>query len=253
VKCLFYSLNIFFTLLIFQLQGLSQQSQQSYDLSADNIEMILPPLETIIDSAIAKNPYVKFRDLQVIVNQDKLKSIRADWTRDIGLQTDIRYGTFDNFATNVVQGQNPALSSTSNTQTNYGVGGYIRIPIYDFLNRKNQIKQGKAEIEQAKSYSLVQRNELRQLVIRQYNEVITKQRLVKIKTKYVETSRIHMQMIEKEFISGKITLTEFTSQTEIASRAESDFETSKMEFRTAYMILEEIVGMKFDLSKKTKQ
>jgi len=202
VKLNLYTLSLFITLMIIHWSGFAQLSKEP-DLLNDNIELMLPPLEVIIDSAIAKNPYVKFRDLQVTVNQDKLKSIRADWTRDIGLQTDIRYGTFDNFATNVVQGQNPALSSTSNTQTNYGVGGYIRIPIYDFLNRKNQIKQGKAEIEQAKSYVLVQRNELRQLVILKYNEVITKQRLLKIKTKYVETSRIHMQMIEKEFISGK--------------------------------------------------
>jgi len=214
---------------------------------------MLPPLETIIDSAIAKNPYVKFRDLQIVVNSKKLKSDRADWTRDIGFQTDVRFGTFNNFASNVVEGQNPALSSTINSQTNYGIGGYIRIPFYDFINRKNQIKQSKAEIEQAKSYSLVQRDELRQSVIRQYNELIIKQRILRIKTKYVETSRIHMEMVEKSFINGTITLTEYSSLTEIASRAEADFETSKMEFRTAYMILEEIVGMKFNLSIKINQ
>lgn len=105
----------------------------------------------------------------------------------------------------------------------------------------------KAEIEQAKSFSQVQRNELRQFVIRQYNELIIKQRLLKIKAKYTETSRIHMQMVEKEFINGAITLTEYSSLSEIASRAESELESAKMDFRTAYMILEEIVGMKFNL------
>jgi len=62
-----------------------------------------------------------------------------------------------------------------------------------------------------------------------------------------------MEMVEKSFINGTITLTEYSSLTEIASRAEADFETSKMEFRTAYMILEEIVGMKFNLSIKIYQ
>jgi len=249
VKHYFHILLTILTILIIGLTGFAQQNKEP-DLMNDNIESMLPPLETIIDSAIAKNPFVKFRDLQITVNTHKLKSDRADWTRDIGFQTDVRYGTFDNFASNVVQGQNPALTSTRNTQTNYGVGAYIRIPFYDFLNRKNQIKLSKAEIEQAKSYSMVQRNELRQLVIRQYNEVIIKQRLLRIKTKYTETSRIHMQMVEKQFISGAITLTEYSSLSEIASRAESDLESSKMEFRTAYMILEEIVGMKFNLTNK---
>ena len=236
-----------FTLLIVQLPGFSQQSATP-DFVNDDIESILPPLETIIDSAIAKNPYVKFRDLQITVNDHKLKSNRADWTRDIGFQTDVRYGTFDNFASNVVEGQNPALSSTRNTQTNYGVGAYIRIPFYDFINRKNQINLAKAEIDQAKNFSLVQRNELRQLVIRQYNELIVKQRLLKIKTKYTETSRIHMEMVEKEFINGTVTLTEYSSLSEIGSRAESELEAAKMEFRTAFMILEEIVGIKFNLN-----
>lgn len=239
-------------LLIIQLPCLAQQSKV-FDLSTGNIETILPPLETIIDSAIAKNPYVKFRDLQIIVNTHKLKSDRTEWTRDIGFQTDVRYGTFDNFASNVVEGQNPALTSTRNTQTNYGVGAYIRIPFYDFLNRKNQINLAKAEIEQAQSFSQVQRNELRQIVIRQYNELIIKHRLLQIKSKYTETSRIHMQIVEKEFIKGSISLTEYSSLSEIASRAESELENAKMDFRTAYMILEEIVGMKFNLSTKINQ
>jgi len=245
VKYHFYSLLLI--LLIIQLSGFAQQNKDP-DLLFDDIELMLPSLETIIDSAIAKNPYVKFRDLQIIVNEHKLKSDRAEWTRDVGFQTDVRYGTFDNFASNVVEGQNPALTSTRNTQTNYGFGAYIRIPFYDFLNRKNQINLAKAEIKQAQSFSQVQRNELRQLVIRQYNELIIKHRLLKIKSKYTETSRIHMQMAEKEFIDGTVTLTEYSSLSEIGSRAELELESAKMEFRTAFMILEEIVGIKFNLN-----
>jgi outer membrane protein TolC len=252
VKYFIYCLFLLFSISLTHLTGYSQQSK-TFDLSTDNIELMLPPLETIIDSAIAKNPYVKSRDLQITVNTLKLKSDRADWTKNIGFQSDVRYGTFDNFASNVVQGQNPSLLSTRTTQTNYGVGAYIRIPLYDIINRKNQINSTKAEIEQAKSFSLVQRNELRQLVIRQYNELIVKQRLLKIKIKYAETSRTHMELVEKEFLNGAITLTEYSSLSEIASRAESDFENAKMEFRTAYMMLEEIVGIKFNLSNKLNQ
>ncbi len=247
-----FILITFFTLLMIQFSGTAQQMKE-FDLFKDNIESILPPLETIIDSAIARNPYVKFRDLQVTVNKQKLKSNRLEWTRDVGLQTDVRYGTFDNFASNVVEGQNPALTSTRNTQTNYGVGAYIRIPFYDFLSRKSQITSAKAEIAQAQSYSLVQRNELRQLVIKQYNEVIVKHRLLKIKSRYAETARINLAMAEKQFLNGVITVAEYSSTTEIVSRSETDFESSKMEFRTAFMILEEIVGIKFNLTNKLNQ
>jgi len=77
VKHHFYSLLIIVTLLKIQLSGFAQQNKEP-DLLYDNIELMLPPLETIIDSAISKNPYVKFRDLQITVNTHKLKSDRAD-------------------------------------------------------------------------------------------------------------------------------------------------------------------------------
>jgi len=240
-------LILFFALLTFPFHGIAQETK-AFDLMKDDIESLLPPLETIIDSAIARNPYVKFRDLQIVVNEQKLKANRSDWTRDIGIQTDVRYGTFDNFATNVVEGQNPALTSTRNTQANYGVGAYIRIPFYDFINRKNQIKLSKAEIGQAQSYSSIQRNELRQQVIKQYNELIIKQRILKIKSRYATTAKINMEMAEKQFLNGVISIAEYSSISEIVSRSESDFESSKMDFRTAYMILVEIVGMNFNLT-----
>jgi outer membrane protein TolC len=249
VKHRFQILILIFVLLIIQFPAFAQQIKE-FDLLKDNIESMLPPLETLIDTAIERNPYVKFRDLQIIVNEHKLTGSRLDWTRDIGFQTDVRYGTFDNFASNVVEGQNPALASTRNTQTNYGIGGYIRIPFYDFLGRRNQIKQSKAEVEQAQNYSLVQRSELRQIVIKQYNEVIIKQRLLKIKAKYTETARINMEMAEKQFLNGVVSTAEYSTITEIIARSEADFETTKMDFKTSFMILEEIVGMKFNLTSK---
>ena len=246
-----FILILFITLLSTQFSVIAQENK-GFDLLKDNIESILPPLQEIIDTAIARNPYVKFRDLQIVVNEHKLKADRLDWTRDLGFQTDVRYGTFDNFATNVVEGQNPALSSTRNTQTNYGIGGYIRIPFYDFLNRRNQIKLSKAEIEQAQNYSQVQRSELRQLVIKQYNELIVKHKLLKIKSKYAETAKINMEMAEKQFLNGVVSVAEYSAITEIVSRSEADYESSKMDFRTAFMILEEIVGIKFNLTDKLK-
>ena len=234
------------------LSGIAQQSKE-FNIMKDNIESMLPPLETIIDSAIAKNPSVKFSDLQISINKYALKTSRAEWTKDLGIQTDVRYGTYDNFATNVVAGQNPSLLATRNTQTNYGAGAYIRIPFYDFVNRKNQINLAKAEVEQAQSTSMVQRNELRQLVIKQYNELIIKQRLLKIKSRYAETSRVNMEMAEKEFVNGVITVAGYSSVSEIVSKAEEEFENAKMEFRTAYMILEEIVGIRFNLTNSLNQ
>ena len=237
-------------MLLFQSPGIAQQGN-GFDLLKDNIELILPPLETILDSALRKNPDVKFRDMQVVMDEHKLKAYKIDWTRNLGIQTDALYGTFDNISSNTTNGgSNPAMLTTRSSQLNYGAGAFIKIPLYDLFNRKNQNNLAKAEIEQAQNSSQSQRNAVRQIVIKQYNDLIVKQRLLKIKSKYVETARINMAMAEKQFLNGIINISEYSSVSEIVSRSEADFENSKMDFRTAYMLLEEIVGIKFNLTNK---
>ena len=232
--------------IFFNFSGFSQESG-NFNVLEDNIESMLPPLETIIDSAIANNPEIKFRDLQIIVNKYKLSTERNLWTRDIGVQTDVRYGTFNNFSTNTSEGQSPSNIATLSSQLNYGVGAYIKLPFFDFVNRKNQVQMATTEVKQAESFAQTQRNELRQIVIKQYNDLIVKHRVLKIKSKYAETSKINMLMVEKEFTNGIISVSEYSRISEIVTRTEIDLENSRMEFLTAYMILEEITGIRFNL------
>ncbi len=232
--------------ILFNFSGFSQESG-NFNVLEDNIESMLPPLETIIDSAIANNPEIKFRDLQIIVNKYKLSTERNLWTRDIGVQTDVRYGTFNNFSTNTSEGQSPSNIATLSSQLNYGVGAYIKLPFFDFVNRKNQVQMATTEVKQAESFAQTQRNELRQMVIKQYNDLIVKHRILKIKSKYAETSKINMQMVEQEFTNGIIPVSEYSRISEIVTRTEIDLENSRMEFLTAYMILEEITGIRFNL------
>jgi len=246
VKYGFQILVLLFTILNIWYSALAQEVKETDILKID-IASMLPPLETLIDSAIANNPNVKFSDLQITVNKHKLRADRMLWTKNLGIQTDVRYGTFDNFSTNTSEGQNPSLIASRSNQMNYGAGAYIKLPFYEILNRKNQISIDEAEVEQAKYFSLAQQKELRQTVIKQYNDLIVRQRILKIKSRYAETSIINMQMVEKEFSNGIISISEYASIAESVSRTEADFESSLMDFLTTFMILEEIVGVKFNL------
>lgn len=247
-------LNILTILVIlrvcFPVAVIAQESNQ-FDPIKDDISTKILPLEMLIDSAIANNPYIQFRDLQLIVNDCKLRSNRIEWTRNFGVQTDFRYGNFYNYSTNATDGVVPPAVSTVRNEFKYGAAIYMNLPLYTFANRRNQIKLAKTEIEQAQRMAEVQRNETRQLVIRQYNDLILKQRLLRIKSKYLQTSRINMQMVEKEFVNGIISVTEYARISEIVTRTESDYENSSMDFLTAFMILEEVVGIKFNITNNT--
>ena len=77
--------------------------------------------------------------------------------------------------------------------------------------------------------------------------MVSMQRQLKIKSKYLETSRINMQLAEKSFMNGSITVDEYSRVSEIESRTESEYETIKVDFLSAYQTLEVMVGMKFNL------
>jgi outer membrane protein TolC len=247
-----YRIILVLVVTVFYTKPCLSQATKKFDVLNDNIETMLPPLETIIDSAIFNNPYVKFRDLQIGVNQNKLEANQLQWSRNLGIQADGRYGTFNNFSTNTSEGQTPSTVSTLTSQFNWGFGAYIKFPLFDVIGRKTQVGLSELEVVQAEEMAQMQRNEVRQAVIKQYNELILSQRLLRNKSKYVETANISMNMAETEFKNGVIPLAEFARISEIESKAELDFETAKMSFTNAYMILEELAGIKFNLNISAK-
>ena len=240
----FQVLLIIFTILTIRLP-VSAQEKKEFETLRDDIQKLLPPLEALIDSAMLHNPMVRYKDLDIDVNRYKLKLDRALWIKDFGIQGTGQYGTFDNFSTNSAEGQSPSLMAIRSNQLNYQGGLFLKLPIYDMLSRKSQIKMDKVVIEQAQNFSRYQRNDLRQTIIKQYNDLIVKNKILKIKAKYAETCKISMQMVEKDFLNGVISITEYTRISGIFSMAEADLESAKMDFRTSYMILEEMVGIKF--------
>jgi outer membrane protein TolC len=246
VKRSYFFLSVLFILLATHPTVLAQEAN-GRNFVQDDIEKLLPPLQALIDSAISKNPTVKSREMEVKILEHKLKSERVKWSENVGFQTDVRYGTFNNFSTNTAEGQTPNLLATQTSQMNYGVGAYIKMPLFDFLDYKHMIGAAKAEVEKAAHLTEEQKEVIRLLVIKQYQELILKQRLLKISSKFLETTKINMAMAEKEFQNNVIAVGEFTRLSGIYSSAEADFETAKIEFKTSLMVLEEITKTKFNL------
>ena len=232
--------------MVFSQPGVAQ-SRDSFDPLRDNITDKLPPLSVLIDAAIAYDPTVKFSDLQVQVDKGNLTTAKSQWTNNFGIQGNYTYGNF-NYLYNYSSGGGVAPNyATQQSLSQYAIGGFINIPFFNMVNRHNQIRIAKTQVSQAQTLVQTQTMAVREKVITQYNDVVLKQRLLVIKSKYLETSRINAQMAEKGFLNGTVTVDDYSQVSEIASRTEADYETTKMEFTTAYMLLEETTGMRFNL------
>jgi outer membrane protein TolC len=229
------------------------QQKKYFNPLTDDITQIVPPMSALLDSAFAHDPTLKFSELQYQIDKGVLRTNKTQWTQDIGLQANIGYGSFDYLynnstgATTGTQSQQQTVTLKQN-QSQYGVGGFVRLPLYDLVNRKNQVRIAKEVVQQAETLTETRKVEIKELIIKQYNEMIEKQRLLRIKSEYLETSRINTQMAEKGFVKGTISLDDYARVSDIGTRTESDFESAKMDFINSYMIMEVMTGVNFNIT-----
>ena len=228
------------------------QENKTTNAQAADTTFFLPPLAVLIDSAIENSAMFRYYEQGAQAKKYNLSNEKRAWTRNFGLQADVRYGTFDNFSTNTSEGQSPALYATSTTQTNYGIGAYVKLPISDFLGRKNKVMLAKTEVDQAETMAEVQRDQIRQTVIKQYNDLLMKRTLLKIKARNLESSRTNLLLADKEFKNGVISLGTYSGLSEAASNSEINFEQAKVDFKTAYMLLEELAGFIFSSTESNR-
>jgi outer membrane protein TolC len=113
------------------------------------------------------------------------------------------------------------------------------------VNRKTQIKQAKAELEEAKSLAESQQDEIRQVVIKQYQDVLLRQKLLSIKSQNLGSATVNMEMVEKEFRNGVIPITEYVRLSDMTARIQAEFEMAKSEFLLSKQLLENTVGFTF--------
>jgi len=226
---------------VFGISELKAQNAVSSDVNSESNKLLIPKLYILIDSALVYNGLVKYRRLEIDAKEANLESKRKYWTRNFGLQADSRYGTLDNYSS--ISGDNSSINLSSNTELlNYNVGLYLKIPVFDVINRKSQIKKAKAELAQAQSLVKSQEDELREMVIRYYEDLLLQQNLLEIRATNLGNARVNMEMVEKEFKNGLVEISEYVRISDMTSRISIDFEQSKSDFLVSKKLLENLVG-----------
>ena len=200
----------------------------------------LPSLNSLIQTALINSPLVKEQEAMVSMREWQKKSSEIDWTRYLQLFTEARFGSFDYIYFTGTGGTAAEIPSTMR----YNVGTRIQLNLFDALDQKKKVKAAeyildfeKAKVEEAKRLVIDE-------VIKQYNQVITYREIVAIKSDNLQGQLANMEKMEEKFASGDEDLVEYARIKEIATKAQEEFELAKKEFRVAYMLLENLVGVK---------
>jgi hypothetical protein len=235
------------SLIVVSFNSTQAQTLESDNSSLNGSKFKFPPLKVVIDSVLKRSAMVNFRNQHIGVKESTLASERIYWSRNLGIQADTRYGNLSNFATSEDGISNTAALTTAK-QFNYSVGFYIKIPIFDVLNRKNQIKLAKLEVDEAKSMAEFQKEEIRQTVIRMYQDLLLKQKLLQIRSRSLGDGRVNLQMVEKEFRNGIVPISEYVRIVGMTENLEADYTKTMSEFITVKLMLEDMAGFEFSLT-----
>lgn len=214
-------------------------------LASNDITLRMPPLDTLLKAAEQFSPLLKEHDVNVALAKLEEQAKRREWTRHLGTNIGWSYGQFD--ALTVNPDAPVGVATTTTSQNRYTLGAYFKMPLFAVINRGNEIQQTKLKQEQAMYRREAQAIELRQAVIRQYQSVVQAHRLLFITNNNLQTFKLQIERAEREFVDGIIPVTEYSRLYDMYMRATEAFETRKTEFLTAYLILEEITGVKLNL------
>lgn len=206
-----------------------------------------PSLDAVIDSVIKRSAMINFRKNNILVKEALLSTESIYWSKSLGIQADSRYGNLNNFATSEDGVSNTAAFTTAR-QFNYSFGVYLKFPLFEAINRKNQIKLAKTEVEAAKDMVEFENEQIRKMVITLYQDLLLKQKLLQLRSKSLGDGRVNMQMVEKEFRNGLVPISEYVRMNNMTTTLEEAYETALSDFITTKKLLEEMAGFVFDLN-----
>lgn len=229
-----------------QAQEIQVSSESVFNPITDDITKKIPPLDVLIDSALINSHRLKYWDKEIKITEYELKSIKREWTNHISLQGDVIEGTWTSLVFVKDQYGNEVGTLGTTDQGRQSVSVAMRLPLLSLWDRGNKIKLQKTRIESNIEKMLEDRQSIRANVINLYNELLIQQNMLKLDIDNIEFSELTAEMADKEYQNGKINLSDLSRIRDNLNRAKYRYVDSKTGFIKAYVMLQELTGIKFN-------
>ena len=227
-------------------QVVQVSNESVFNPLTDDITKKIPPLEVLIDSALINSHRLKYWDKEIKITEYELKSAKRDWSKDIFFTGEIREGAWTSLVYVQDQYGNEVGTLGTTNQGRYSFGVGLRLPVLDLWDRGNQVKLYKMRVERNIEKMQEDRQIIRADVINLYNKLIIQQNMLKLDIDNIEFSELTAEMADKEFQNGKTTLADLSRIYDNLARARYRYVDSKTGFINAYVMLQEITGIKFN-------
>jgi outer membrane protein TolC len=217
-------------------------------LNDNDISKVIPSLDSLMAKAKRNSPKLYYLEADVAYWETEEKTTKNDWLSFVSVGSSYNYGIFDNLTNQQLAGDptgNQLLFSTE--QTRYNIGATLQIPISALVNRKKQVKSAQIETEKAEFNKMVGENELVEVVITRYNNLIKEHRMFIISNAVVDAFTIQSVELEKDYKNGIISISEYTRLNQVLNDALRINESQRSAFILALRLLENSIGEKINI------
>lgn len=211
-----------------------------------NIELgmpTIPPLDTLIASALRFSPTLKVQDKWIEIKAKQQQIKKKDWMDKISVGGSALFGSGTIYNT-WTDGENPADLTSFNRNVGYNGGINIRFTAGDIVKGKEKRQLAELELEKALLERQPMELQLREEVIRRYDDLVYCLTMIDIKATNLEAMRLSLEVSEPFFKAGNMPATEYTTILSKKIKAEEELETAKARTVHCWRSLKEICGMR---------
>lgn len=211
----------------------------------DDITKKIPALEVLIDSAVYNSHRLRYWDKEISITEYELKTQKRDWANYFAISGDYKEGSWTSLTFVEDQAGNSVGTLGSTNQSRYNVGISLRLPVIDIVDYKNKVKISKMKIESKMEQRLEERQSIRTEVINLYNELVIQQKMLMLDIDNIEYLTLTTEMADREYQNNNISLADMARVRDNLARARYRYVRTKINFINAYVMLQEVTGVKF--------
>jgi len=219
--------------------NLLQGDQEKWIKQNDYLKLL--SVDELVNKAVSSSPLMLAQEVRISNHQKDVMLINRRWLDYISVGGTYFYGSSSFLdAVETVGLTDYSVTNRKNAIANVHVSA--RIPISEIFTRQTEKDKVLNEIALEELNKDVIERSIRQAIVIEYQKVLAKTSILKIKSKELESLRLASKLAEEYLLQGNIDLSEYTAAVSKLSKVEQELANLQYEAQLAYATLLEIVG-----------
>ncbi|MEZ4984181.1 MAG: TolC family protein [Saprospiraceae bacterium] len=201
----------------------------------------LRPLDALIADALLHSPVLQMERIDAELLHSELTLLKKEWSQYLALSGSFQVGNVQ-FIDNLSTGSGPDVRTVTRENIFAVAGVTVRLPLSDFLTKAERRKQIDLQLEQERYDLRKKEMEIRELVIRQYNDLQRSLRELSIRNQDLGFHEMAAQTAERYFREGTLSIEDYTNTWSKRNESALRVENARMDAQLLYLLLKEVVG-----------